>query len=62
MRHRLATFPKQIFPILRLALGFDRKFDESLKEIYHPSRIRSELGRWMLVQVVEVTRLVSWRN
>ena len=40
-------------PDLRLALGFDRPFDNSLKSIYHPSQ--SDRGRAPMVELVDVT-------
>ena len=39
-------------PDLKLALGFDRPFDNSLKDIYHPSQ--SDRGWAPMVDVVEV--------
>ena len=49
-KKRLPESPQ--VPDLRLALGFDRPFDDSLKEIYHPSQ--SDRGWAPMVDVVEV--------
>ena len=46
-------------PDLRLALSFDRDFDNSLKEIYHPSQ--SDRSWTTMPELVDVTDSpVAW--
>ena len=48
-----ATSESLPVPDLRLALGFDREFENSLKEIYHPSQ--SDRSWAPMVELVDVT-------